>query len=243
MEIQLGDIVRMKKPHPCGGTDWEITRVGADVKLKCLTCGRVVMLERYVFEKRVKSSCATRRRKNMPVDRAERRRRMRRRETIRWARSLAIALAAALILRFFVLDFVRIAGVSMNDTLMTGDIALATKFDYWFSTPQRGDIALIRIPGREGVFVKRVIGLPGERVDIQGDATFINGAFYDEPFVQNEAREDFSIVLGEDEYLVLGDNRYSSHDSRDEDIGTLPKSAFVGRVRAIVFPFSRAGGL
>lgn len=64
----------------------------------------------------------------MPVDRAERRRRMRRRETIRWARSLAIALAAALILRFFVLDFVRIAGVSMNDTLMTGDIALATKF-------------------------------------------------------------------------------------------------------------------
>ena len=147
----------------------------------------------------------------MPVDRAERRRRMRRRETIRWARSLAIA--------------------------------LATKFDYWFSTPQRGDIALIRIPGREGVFVKRVIGLPGERVDIQGDATFINGAFYDEPFVQNEAREDFSIVLGEDEYLVLGDNRYSSHDSRDADIGTLPKSAFVGRVRAIVFPFSRAGGL
>ena len=55
MEIQLGDIVRMKKPHPCGGTDWEITRVGADVKLKCLTCGRVVMLERYVFEKRVKN--------------------------------------------------------------------------------------------------------------------------------------------------------------------------------------------
>lgn len=54
MDIQLGDIVRMKKPHPCGGTDWEITRVGADVKLKCLTCGRVVMLERYVFEKRVK---------------------------------------------------------------------------------------------------------------------------------------------------------------------------------------------
>ena len=54
MEIQLGDIVRMKKPHPCGGTDWEITRVGADVKLKCLTCGRVVMLERYAFEKRVK---------------------------------------------------------------------------------------------------------------------------------------------------------------------------------------------
>lgn len=59
---------------------------------------------------------------------------------------------------------------------------------------------------------------------------------------QNEAREDFSIVLGEDEYLVLGDNRYSSHDSRDEDIGTLPKSAFVGRVlrhRVSLFPRGR----
>ena len=54
MDIQLGDVVRMKKPHPCGGTDWEITRVGADVKIKCLTCTRVVMLERYIFEKRVK---------------------------------------------------------------------------------------------------------------------------------------------------------------------------------------------
>lgn len=179
----------------------------------------------------------------MPMDRAEKRRRRRRRELIRWARTLVAALAIALALRCFVLDFVRIAGVSMNDTLMTGDIALATKFDYWFGAPQRGDIALIRIPGREGVFVKRVIGLPGERVDIQGDSTFINGAFYDEPFVLNEAREDFSIVLGEDEYLVLGDNRYSSHDSRDEDIGVLSRSAFVGRVRAIVFPFSRAGGL
>jgi len=54
MDIQLGDVVRMKKPHPCGGTDWEITRVGADVKIKCLTCAHVVMLERYIFEKRVK---------------------------------------------------------------------------------------------------------------------------------------------------------------------------------------------
>ena len=179
----------------------------------------------------------------MPVDRAERRRRMRRRETIRWARSLAIALAAALILRFFVLDFVRIAGVSMNDTLMTGDIALATKFDYWFSTPQRGDIALIRIPGREGVFVKRVIGLPGERVDIQGDATFINGAFYDEPFVQTKRARIFPSCWGKTNISCWATTAIPATIAATRTLARSPRAPLWAAVRAIVFPFFRAGGL
>ena len=78
---------------------------------------------------------------------------------------------------------------------------------------------------------------------IQGDSTFIDREYYDEPFVSNEAREDFAVVLGENEYLVLGDNRYSSHDGRDSDIGLLPASAFKGKVRCIVSPFGRFGGV
>jgi len=54
MDIQLGDIARMRKAHPCGSTDWEVIRVGADIKIKCLGCGRIVMLERPAFEKRLK---------------------------------------------------------------------------------------------------------------------------------------------------------------------------------------------
>ena len=54
MLINVGDAVRLKKPHPCGGFAWEVTRTGADIKLRCLTCGHVVMLDRQVFEKRVK---------------------------------------------------------------------------------------------------------------------------------------------------------------------------------------------
>ena len=53
-EIRLGDVVRTKKPHPCGGDTWTVTRTGADIKLKCRTCGRVVMLDRPVFLKRRK---------------------------------------------------------------------------------------------------------------------------------------------------------------------------------------------
>ncbi len=53
--VNVGDVVRMKKPHPCGGTDWRVTRIGADIGVKCLTCGRRVMLEWRDFEKRVKT--------------------------------------------------------------------------------------------------------------------------------------------------------------------------------------------
>ena len=55
LEVRAGDRVRMRKPHPCGGYDWEVTRIGADIGLRCLTCGRRVMLPRSKFEKRVKA--------------------------------------------------------------------------------------------------------------------------------------------------------------------------------------------
>lgn len=59
MLLNVGDVVRLKKPHPCGGYEWTLTRVGADIKLKCDTCGHVVMLDRQVFEKRVKKIVKT----------------------------------------------------------------------------------------------------------------------------------------------------------------------------------------
>jgi hypothetical protein len=55
LEVHTGDKVRMRKPHPCGGYEWEVTRIGADIGLRCLTCGRRVMLPRSKFEKRVKT--------------------------------------------------------------------------------------------------------------------------------------------------------------------------------------------
>jgi len=55
MEIRLGDVVRLKKKHPCGGYEWQVTRLGADIGIKCLQCQRRVMLERSIFERRVKA--------------------------------------------------------------------------------------------------------------------------------------------------------------------------------------------
>ena len=55
MEIELGDIVRLRKKHPCGGDEWEVVRLGADIRIKCLKCQRQVLLERHTFERRVKA--------------------------------------------------------------------------------------------------------------------------------------------------------------------------------------------
>lgn len=59
MKISVGDVVKMRKNHPCGGSEWELMRVGMDVRIKCLKCGRVVMLERAAFEKNVKAVVRT----------------------------------------------------------------------------------------------------------------------------------------------------------------------------------------
>lgn len=56
MDIRVGDLVQMKKPHPCGSLTWTVTRVGADIKIKCAKCGRIVMLDREIFEKRLKKT-------------------------------------------------------------------------------------------------------------------------------------------------------------------------------------------
>ena len=138
--------------------------------------------------------------------------------------------------RLFVVHTVRIQGSSMDATLRDGEIALVTCFDYRFGgEPARGDIVECAFPNRSGTYVKRVIGLPGERIEIRDGKTYIDGAYYAEEYVSSYA-EDYAVVLGEDEYLVLGDNRAESYDSRSADMGLLKKENFLGRVRMVLSP-------
>ena len=156
-------------------------------------------------------------------------------------KKVIIAVAAAAMLtvanRFYGFHIVRISGTSMNATLQDGDYALATKFDYLFGVnPQRGDIVECRFPDRSGKYIKRVIGLPGERVEITGGRLYIDGVPLSEPYVSSPSA-DYSVTLGGDEYLVLGDNRAESHDGRAEDMGLLSEDDFIGKVRFVIFPF------
>lgn len=172
------------------------------------------------------------------MKRAARRRRNRLRRALGWLAALLLAVALGLAVRAWGIQAVRVVGASMAPTLESGEIVLVTKFDYLFAPPSRGDVVLCALPGREGSYIKRVIGLPGETVQIAGDQTWIDGAPLAEPYAA-AAAEDFAAALGPDEYLVLGDNRPDSYDSRKEEIGSLASADFRGRVRCVLWPLGR----
>lgn len=156
---------------------------------------------------------------------------------------LAAALAIGLCARRWAVGTVRVSGASMRETLCTGDIALVTRFDYLSgATPRRGDVVECRFPGREDTYIKRVIGLPGETVSFFGGALTVNGQPVREDYVSSPT-DDYTIQLGDGEYLVLGDNRAESYDSRMEDMGPIGAEAFVGRVRCVIWPLDRIGAV
>ena len=166
--------------------------------------------------------------------------RRRRRGWLGWLIALGLTCLLALGLRAFAAQTVLVAGVSMEPTLRSGDCVLVTRFDYRKSAPARGDVVLCRLPNRAGGYIKRVVGLPGETVRIVSGQTYVDGQLLEEPWA-TPADEDYEISLGEDQYLVLGDNRPVSYDSREEDIGSLASGDFLGRVRCVVWPLGRLG--
>ena len=156
-----------------------------------------------------------------------------------WCAWIVGALVVGYLLRTYVVGTARVVGSSMEPTLYSSDIVMVTKFDYWFSGPSRGDVTLCRLPehSESETYLKRVAAVPGDTYAIRGGVAYLNGEVADEPYATgNDACEDFEITLAEDEYLVLGDNRLESYDSRAADVGVLSRSDFIGRARLKVWP-------
>ena len=157
-------------------------------------------------------------------------------------RALCIIAAIALIcslLRLFVFHTARITGSSMERTLNGGDVVLVYDLAYAFgNAPQRGDIVECTFPERSGMYVKRLIGLPGDRIEIRENCVYINGEYLSESYVSSVA-EDYAIQLGADDYFVLGDNRADSYDSRTADMGTLKQENIHGRVLMKIAPLRK----
>ena len=148
---------------------------------------------------------------------------------------------AGLCLRTWGFGLVRISGTSMNNTLRDGDIVLVTRFDYLGDrVPDFGHVVECTFPGRADTYVKRVAGLPGETIELRSGLLYRDELRISEPYVSSLA-EDYQITLGSEEYLLLGDNRAESYDSRMEDMGTVGASAFLGRARFVIWPLNRLG--
>ena len=159
---------------------------------------------------------------------------------VRLALAVILAVALGLCLRRWVAGAVRVAGSSMQDTLSASDVALVTRFDYRGKGPRRGDVVQCVFPGRSDTYIKRVIGLPGEMIRFSGGTLTVDGQPVAEPYVSTPT-EDYEVRLGDGEYLVLGDNRADSYDSRMADMGPLGEDAFIGRVRCVIWPPGRIG--
>jgi signal peptidase I len=158
------------------------------------------------------------------------------------------AVGLALVIRFFVATPYIVSGASMEYTFENHDYLIIDRLTYDISTPQRGDVVVFGLPQEPSRdLIKRVIGFPGETVELSGPGPsvtitseeFPNGLKLDEPYLSTEnlgGATNMKVTLGPDQYFVLGDNRKVSADSRLW--GTLPRKDIVGRVLLRLFPFN-----
>lgn len=155
---------------------------------------------------------------------------------------IAIAVGLSFVITKFVAVHTSVEGRSMESSLQNADRLIVEKMSYYFREPERFEIVVF--PYNEEVnYIKRVIGLPGETIQIKDGAVYINGAKLDDPYAK-VAMEDAGIAaepltLGEDEYFVLGDNRNASSDSRKRDVGVIKKERITGRAWLRIYPFDR----
>ena len=134
----------------------------------------------------------------------------------------------------------------METTLQNGDNLIVDKISYRFRDPKRYDIIVFPYKYEENTYyIKRIIGLPGETVQVKDGAVYINGEQLDEHFgaepMVNAGIAAEPITLGEDEYFVLGDNRNHSSDSREPSVGVLKRDQLIGRAWVRIYPFNKIG--
>lgn len=166
--------------------------------------------------------------------------------------SLLIYIAIVLVLAFVVIHFIgqrtQVSGPSMIPALEDKDNLIVDKLSYRFRDPNRFDIIVFPYYYEEETYyIKRIIGLPGETVQIQNGAIFINGEELEETYgkevIQDSGIAEDPIVLGDDEYFVMGDNRNESKDSRTPSVGNIKRSDIIGRAWVRIWPFSKFGVL
>lgn len=175
----------------------------------------------------------------------------RRSEMIKETISFIIYIAVVFLITYLVIHYVgqrtQVSGTSMEYTLSDGDNLIVDKISYRFREPERFDIIVFPYQYEEDTYyIKRIIGLPGETVQIDEEGSIhIDGKVLEESYgreiMLDAGQAADPIDLGEDEYFVLGDNRNASSDSRDPSVGLIHGKDIVGRAWLRIFPFDKIG--
>lgn len=167
---------------------------------------------------------------------------------IEWAATILGALLLVIVLKMFVGESVVVDGNSMYPTLHHGEVMLISKFHYGTSyffnlpltlggEPERFDVVVCHYPDRGNTnFVKRVVGLPGDTIQISGGYLYINGVKYTEKFLSARMYNDYGpYTVPEGHYFLMGDNRNNSNDSRSSHVGAVPRNMIIGKVETVLW--------
>lgn len=150
-----------------------------------------------------------------------------------WLEVIVVAFVLAMMVQTYVVKPFKIPSGSMENTLQVGDMIFVNRFVYFFHPPQRGDVVVFKYPENPNQdFIKRLIGLSGDTVAISDGKVLINGKAIAESYIKEAPEDDYGpVVVPENSYLMLGDNRNNSRDSRFW--GYLPKSMIKGKAFVI----------
>jgi signal peptidase I len=166
--------------------------------------------------------------------------------------STIIYILIVLLISFITIRFIgqrtQVSGQSMENTLHDKDNLIVDKITYRFTDPKRFDIIVFPYQYKtKTYYIKRIIGLPGEIIQITDGVIYINGEVLEEDYgreiIENSGIAGRPIQLGEDEYFVLGDNRNHSADSRVSDVGTIKRKDIMGRAWVRIWPLNKFGVL
>lgn len=164
-----------------------------------------------------------------------------------WIKDIVIAVVIALVIIQFIKPTI-VKESSMEPNFYSNDYLFVSKQSYRFSEPKRGDVvifhsSLVQENGDEKLLIKRVIGLPGETLDIIDEHVYINGEKLEEAYTMDGTTygDIRGLVIPEDQYFCMGDNRDVSIDSRDEAVGCVDIDQMVGKAVFRLFPFGSFG--
>ncbi len=169
------------------------------------------------------------------------------RRVLGWVFQIVVTLVFAAVVAIAMFQSVTMQESSMEPTISVGDRFFMDKVSYKLSSPQRGDIIVFKTNASDdaALHIRRVIGLPGETIQIADGRILIDGETYREgkdfPTISNPGLAENPVALESGEYFVLGDNRNNSEDSRYGDIGTVKKRYIVGKVWFTISPLSKIG--
>ena len=161
-------------------------------------------------------------------------------EVKEWAQAIITAVVLALLIRTFLFEIILVDGSSMLPTLHDADRVFVNKIGYIIGEPQHGDVVIFKTPEDPHTnYVKRLIGLPGDRVYIQDGVVYVNGEALEESYILEPPYNDYAeVTIPEDTFFALGDNRNGSKDSRDTHVGFVPTDNLVGKAMFRVWPLT-----